>query len=309
MATIIQFRRDTAANWTAGNPILAQGEVGVEIDNLGTSLPVKEKIGDGVTAWDSLPYNITGGSGDVESVTGANVDNTDPSNPIINEPTLKTVGGESLNGSGNVDVVKSVSGDGVGGTSSNPVLSFPNADEVDDSGTSNKFTTQAEKDQITQNASFIGLLQTNKADQTALDSLASDVSTNAIDIDAVESDLSNKASQSDLTALDGRVSTNESDISTIQSDLSNKANQSDLDALDSRVTANEGNISTLQSDLSNKADQSDLNTLDGRVTQNETDITGKISISTVASSTEKGGVFLSYDAAANKLTLSTDNPI
>ena len=209
MADKIQLRRDTAANWTAANPVLAQGEAGIEIDNLGTSLPVKEKIGDGVTEWDSLPYNITGGSGDVQSVTGVNVDNTDPENPVVNEPTLKTVGGESLNGSGNVEVIKSVSGDGVGGTASEPVLSFPNADEVDDSETSNKFTTQAEKDQITQNSSFITLLQTNKADQTALDSLASDVSTNAIDIDALESDLSNKANLSDLNDKVNSVTTGE----------------------------------------------------------------------------------------------------
>lgn len=50
MAQKIQLRRDTATNWTAANPILAQGEVGYEID---TS---KDKVGDGVTAWNSRPY-------------------------------------------------------------------------------------------------------------------------------------------------------------------------------------------------------------------------------------------------------------
>jgi len=35
--------------------------------------------------------------------------------------------------------VQSVTGDGVGGTSQNVVLSFPDADQVDDSGTSNKW--------------------------------------------------------------------------------------------------------------------------------------------------------------------------
>ena len=56
MASIIQIRRDTASNWTSANPILAQGEMGVETD---TS---KIKIGDGTTAWASLGYLIdTGG--------------------------------------------------------------------------------------------------------------------------------------------------------------------------------------------------------------------------------------------------------
>jgi len=56
MADMIQIRRDTAANWTSANPILAQGELGAETD---TS---KIKIGDGTTAWASLSYLIdTGG--------------------------------------------------------------------------------------------------------------------------------------------------------------------------------------------------------------------------------------------------------
>jgi len=50
MATRIQLRGDTAANWTTVNPILAQREIALETD---TDL---YKIGDGTTAWNSLPY-------------------------------------------------------------------------------------------------------------------------------------------------------------------------------------------------------------------------------------------------------------
>jgi len=56
MADIIQIRRDTAANWTSANPILAQGELGVETDT------DKIKVGDGSTAWSSLGYLIDTGS-------------------------------------------------------------------------------------------------------------------------------------------------------------------------------------------------------------------------------------------------------
>jgi hypothetical protein len=48
--TVIKLRRDTASNWTTVNPVLAAGEAGFESD---TS---KLKIGDGTTAWNSLPY-------------------------------------------------------------------------------------------------------------------------------------------------------------------------------------------------------------------------------------------------------------
>jgi hypothetical protein len=50
MATQIQLRRDTAANWTSTNPTMAQGEAGYETDT------GKLKVGDGTTAWNSLAY-------------------------------------------------------------------------------------------------------------------------------------------------------------------------------------------------------------------------------------------------------------
>ena len=50
VGTTIQLRRDTAANWTAANPVLALAEPGLETD---TELV---KYGDGTTAWNSLPY-------------------------------------------------------------------------------------------------------------------------------------------------------------------------------------------------------------------------------------------------------------
>lgn len=46
----LQMRNDTAANWTSRNPILAKGEMGVEIDTK------KFKFGDGITSWQDLSY-------------------------------------------------------------------------------------------------------------------------------------------------------------------------------------------------------------------------------------------------------------
>lgn len=50
MTTRIKLRRDTAANWTANNPILAAGEPGLETDT------GKTKYGDGTTQWVDLGY-------------------------------------------------------------------------------------------------------------------------------------------------------------------------------------------------------------------------------------------------------------
>jgi hypothetical protein len=48
MAVKLQFRRDTAANWESNNPVLSEGELGLDTTN------ERFKIGDGVTAWNSL---------------------------------------------------------------------------------------------------------------------------------------------------------------------------------------------------------------------------------------------------------------
>jgi hypothetical protein len=52
MATKIQLRRDLSSNWASTNPILAQGEPGVELDTNNM------KIGDGVKAWNDLAYTV-----------------------------------------------------------------------------------------------------------------------------------------------------------------------------------------------------------------------------------------------------------
>jgi hypothetical protein len=57
-------RKDTAAGWTAANPILLLGEIGYETD------AKKFKIGDGTTNWNSLAYlPIPDGSGNL-TITG-----------------------------------------------------------------------------------------------------------------------------------------------------------------------------------------------------------------------------------------------
>ena len=75
MAQKIQFRRDTAANWSSVNPILSQGELGYET-NTG-----KFKIGNGGSYWNELSYfeggasafsGLAGTIGETQIPTGQN---------------------------------------------------------------------------------------------------------------------------------------------------------------------------------------------------------------------------------------------
>jgi hypothetical protein len=107
MADMIQIRRDTAANWTSANPILAQGELGAETD---TS---KIKIGNGSSAWNALGYLIDAGdyltaasTNTLTNKTIAFADNTltgvQPS--LVSGTSIKTINSTTLLGSGDLAV-------------------------------------------------------------------------------------------------------------------------------------------------------------------------------------------------------------
>lgn len=87
MADLIQFRRDTSANWASVNPILSQGELGLDLT---TS---QYKIGDGVTAWNSLPYGSLSGA-----VSGLDFNETSDPSPPTGAITMyaKSVGGRIM---------------------------------------------------------------------------------------------------------------------------------------------------------------------------------------------------------------------
>lgn len=89
MAVIIQLRRDIASNWTAANPLLAQGEVGFELDTY------RLKIGDGVTHWNSLAYY-----GDVTFAANIGI-----GIGLFDSKVVNTLQFKSLIGAGSVEVV------------------------------------------------------------------------------------------------------------------------------------------------------------------------------------------------------------
>jgi hypothetical protein len=65
MAVQIQFRNDIAAAWTSADPILAEGELGIEKDT------DQFKIGNGLDSWSDLPYGGIIGPQGPTGATGA----------------------------------------------------------------------------------------------------------------------------------------------------------------------------------------------------------------------------------------------
>ena len=68
----IRPRRSTAAEWSILNPVLAEGELAIEVPDsgVGTGLS-KFKIGDGYTQWNDLPYAFDANS--AQAIYGGNV--------------------------------------------------------------------------------------------------------------------------------------------------------------------------------------------------------------------------------------------
>ena len=82
MASEIQFRSDTAANWTSNNPILAIAEPGLEY-NTGMF-----KFGDGSTHWNSLAY--AGNTGATQSQAYRNFGDGSDGNVSVSTPISLT---------------------------------------------------------------------------------------------------------------------------------------------------------------------------------------------------------------------------
>ena len=99
MADIIQLRRDTAANWVTANPVLHDGEIGIETDTR------KRKCGNGTTAWNLLPYMF---SDDLDAQPTAN-----SHKPVESGGTKAAIDAAILNngkGAFDISVYKAVDG-------------------------------------------------------------------------------------------------------------------------------------------------------------------------------------------------------
>jgi len=88
MPNLIKQRRDTTANWVLVNPILAEGEIGIEFRTNGS---IGIKTGNGVDTWNDLPY-LSGEGITVETQEVIDVINEDIGQRSINIKMLGAIG-------------------------------------------------------------------------------------------------------------------------------------------------------------------------------------------------------------------------
>ena len=91
----IRPRRSTAEEWEYYNPILAEGEMGVEVPPTGVGTgTVQIKFGDGVTPWKQLPYGRSvkafeeAFKGLTDSSVILNNDDKISTSPIVEDTTI-----------------------------------------------------------------------------------------------------------------------------------------------------------------------------------------------------------------------------
>lgn len=84
--TPIRFRRGLQYEWSAKNPLLGAGEPGVETDTH------RFKIGDGLSAWNALPYFMSGplaaDDSGLDAVIQAHIDAAEPHPAYDDGPSL-----------------------------------------------------------------------------------------------------------------------------------------------------------------------------------------------------------------------------
>jgi hypothetical protein len=106
VANIYLFRRKTAADWTAANPVLMSGELGLETDT------TRFKFGNGSTAWNSLAYaGASVGIVPWGSITGTIGSQADlmalfaaKQATLVSATNIKTINGASILGAGDLAV-------------------------------------------------------------------------------------------------------------------------------------------------------------------------------------------------------------
>ena len=97
MAFRIQIRRDSSLNWETNNPVLLQGELGLETDT------DYMKVGDGQTEWNSLPYILQGsGSLDIFNPSGQSI--------VLGATGLKFTGNATVSANGQLGVINILGG-------------------------------------------------------------------------------------------------------------------------------------------------------------------------------------------------------
>ena len=265
MATRMQQRRGTEAQWNSANPILAAGEMGFETDS------GKFKIGDGVNNWSDLSYFADAADFDTSSIE-ATIDSkvaTAVSGLVDGAPELLN----TLN-----ELAAAVEDDAAFGQTIITSLSLK-APIASPTFTGTPLsTTPATGDDSTKIATTAFVKAQGYGSATDISNLQTNLSTVEVDLDAAEVSLA--LAESNITTLQTDLGTTQTDLDTAEVAIA--AAQSDITTLQTNLSTAEGNITTLQSDVSTA--QVDISTAETNITTLQGDLdTAEATLATAVS--------------------------
>ena len=241
MATRMQQRRGTAAQWTSANPVLAAGEIGFETDTN------KFKIGNGSTAWTSLSYFVDGSAiidgapellNTLNEVAAALGDDPAFFTTVANNLSLHEADSTNVHGIANTALLatKSYADEAAANAAAGIVDSAPNA-----LNTLNELAAALNDDSnfaVTVTNSFTSV-------QNSINSLSNNISGQSNSINVL---------QGNVVSISNSLSVTQNNLSTTNGAVANLSN--------SMTTANE-NIGILQGNVISLA--TDLTTTNGTI--------------------------------------------
>ena len=240
MATRMQQRRGTAAQWTSANPVLAAGEIGFETDTN------KFKIGNGSTAWTSLSYFVDGSAiidgapellNTLNEVAAALGDDPAFFTTVANNLSLHEADSTNVHGIANTALLatKSYADEAAANAAAGIVDSAPNA-----LNTLNELAAALNDDSnfaVTVTNSFSSVQNTLSGQSNAIGVLQGNVESIANSLSVTQNNLN--TTNTVIDGIQNSISNINSDISTLQNNTTNA------------ISNIEGDISTLQNNLAN----------------------------------------------------------
>ena len=239
MATRMQQRRGTAAQWTAANPILAAGEIGFETD---TS---KFKMGNGSSTWTALQYfanaselsALIGGAGTFLDTLG------ELAAAIDDDPQFYLTIGTTITNHANASTL-------VHGIADTAALALKSEVESASSGAASALSTHASDTTLVHGIADTSLLATTSDVEDAASGAASALGDHAALTENVHGivNTADLVTQSQLTdAIDG-AEVDQSTLAGVGLDWNSVDTRFDIDSTVATKTYADGAVSTHNSD-------------------------------------------------------------
>ena len=301
MAVRIQFRRGTAAEWSAANPILAAGELGYETDT------AKFKLGNGTDNWDDLVYAGVNQT-DIEDAVAAVIDSAPAALDTLNElaaalgddanfastivNTINNHATATANVHGIANTLALVTLDILAGQISNSENNAANSLSTHAAQTTNIHGIANTLQLVTENDLQEGLSNLENTIETTL-SQHQDATTNVHGI----ANTSELVTESDLLVVSNSISNILANISDIETEIGTKA---DLDSPSFTgtvvlpATTSIGGVSSLEIGYLNNVTSAIQTQLDSKANLNSPEFTGTVVLPNTVSIGDVSGLEISY---------------